>query len=116
MLFKKPKLKTPPITINEELYKEGVGSNVPGGHTSKRRVMEIWFWSINKGTSDKGAPNVDSNKEGSTLDDKSVMASVLACDRRVVMVRGPSNPAVLQAVSKRPWIPPTCLFPNMSLR
>ena len=32
------------------------------------------------------------------------------------MTHGPMTPAVLQAVSSRPWMPPTYLVPNKSAR
>jgi hypothetical protein len=63
-----------------------------------------------------GAPNFCEKAAGSTDCDNSLIADSRDDSRKPARLSVPATPAVLQAVSSRPWMPPTNFVPNRSAR
>ena len=102
------------MTNIASLYALGVGSVVPDGAISSSWMMVTVLASMSSCKLLRGAPNFAWKSAGSTLAARSLMDRLRDRSRRKVITKGPRMPATAHALSRRPWMAPTCMLPKRS--
>ena len=80
-------------------YKNGVGSTVPGGASSIKRLIVTVFWSINISSWSFPEANAFANVWSSIFAESSLIASAAALSRMDATMYGPKNAAGITTLS-----------------